>query len=367
MISVSELGTALAPDLVQLLAEPACARDAGSWCARIYTLTGNDILARYGDAVLGTGLRILLILLLAVVVRFLAHRAIKRFMQMVAEGQPPRLLLPLRERPAEPAFGSELLAQRRSQRAHTIGAVLRSATTLTIYGVAGTLVLGALGIELGPIIASAGILGLALGFGAQNLVKDFLSGMFMMIEDQYGVGDIIDLGDGANGTVEAVGLRVTTLRDPKGNVWYVRNGEVLRVSNASQGYSLAVVDLPIGHDSNIRASIELAGRVAAELTAEGGVLALDVLEPPEVLGVESISSECVILRITTKVQPGRHLAVQRAMRAGVKQAFVEAGIPAPSPAVLATFPLPAAIPTALPAAPDGLNSTSRTAGSSGFG
>ncbi|MGH3827290.1 MAG: mechanosensitive ion channel family protein [Pseudonocardiaceae bacterium] len=341
------LGTALAGALVQLPAEPLCARDEGSWCARIYFLTRSDILARYGDAVLGTGLRILLILVLAMVIRFVAHRAIKRFVRMTTEGQPPKSLL---GSILDSGPGSEVLAQRRSQRAHTIGAVLRSATSLAIYGVTGTLVLGALGIELGPIIASAGILGLALGFGAQNLVKDFLSGMFIMVEDQYGVGDVVDLGD-ASGTVEAVGLRVTTLRDPQGNVWYVRNGEVSRVSNASQGYSLAVVDLPIGHDADIQASIELAGRIAAELTASGSALAPDVLEPPEVLGVESISSDCVTLRITTKVQPGRHLAAQRAMRAGIKQAFVDAGIPAPSSAILATFPLSPAIVNGAPPSP----------------
>ena len=203
--------------------------------------------------------------------------------------------------------------------------------TFVIYGVGCTLVLGELGINLGPIIASAGILGVALGFGAQNLVKDFLSGMFMMVEDQYGVGDVVDLGE-ATGTVEGVGLRVTTLRDTKGTVWYVRNGEVLRVGNSSQDYSVAVVDLPIGYNADIQASTELAGRTATELTADGSALAADVLEPPQVLGVESINSDGVTLRITTKVQAGRQWAVQRALLAGIKAAFAEAGIPAPSPA-----------------------------------
>jgi moderate conductance mechanosensitive channel len=211
--------------------------------------------------------------------------------------------------------------------------VLRSGTTFVVYGVAVTLVLGELGINLGPIIASAGILGIALGFGAQNLVKDFLSGMFMMVEDQYGVGDVVDFGE-ATGTVEAVGLRVTTLRDAKGTVWYVRNGEVLRVGNSSQGYSVAVVDLPIGHHADITTTTELAGRTAAELTAEGSTLAPEVLEPPEVLGIESISSDGVTLRITAKVRAGRQWVVQRALLAGIKAAFAEAGVPPPSPAGL---------------------------------
>jgi len=320
-----------------MFAQPDCSRDAGSWCSRIYRVTHNDLLSRYADAVVGMGLRILLILVLAVLLRLMVHRTIKRLTEVTAEGPPPGLLRPLKERAPASWGGTGVLWQRRSQRARTIGSVLRSGTTLVVYGVACTLMLGELGINLGPIIASAGILGIALGFGAQNLVKDFLSGMFMMVEDQYGVGDVVDLGE-ATGKVEGVGLRVTTLRDVKGTVWYGRNGEVLRVGNSSQGYSVAVVDLPIGHSADIPASSELASRTATELTADGGALAADVLEPPEVLGVESVSTEGVTLRITTKVRAGRQWAVQRAMLAGIKAAFAEAGIPPPSPAGLAAPP-----------------------------
>jgi small conductance mechanosensitive channel len=317
--------------MAQLLKQPDCSRDEGSWCARLYQLTHNDLLSRYADTVMGTGLRILLIILLAVFIRLMAHRAINRLSQVTADGPPPGLLRPLRERAPESWRSTGLLSKRRAQRARTIGSVLRSGTTFVVYGVACTLVLGELGINLGPIIASAGILGIALGFGAQNLVKDFISGMFMLVEDQYGVGDVVDLGS-ASGKVEAVGLRVTTLRDTKGTVWYVRNGEVLRVGNSSQDYSVAVVDLPIGHEADIPASTELASRTATELTADGSALAADVLEPPEVLGVESINTDGVTLRITAKVQAGRQWVVQRALLAGLKEAFADAGIPPPSPA-----------------------------------
>ena len=295
-----------------MVTQPDCSRDEGSWCARIYHLTQNNLLSRYADTVVAAGLRIVLILVLAVLIRLMVHRMITQLTRARSEGPRPGLLW-----------------QRRSQRARTIGSVLRSGTTFVVYGVAFTLVLGELGINLGPIIASAGILGVALGFGAQNLVKDFLSWMFMMVEDQYGVGDVIDLGE-ASGTVEGVGLRVTTLRDTKGTVWYVRNGEVRRVGNSSQGYSVAVVDMPIGHDADIPVSTELAGRTATELTADGSELAADVLELPEVLGIESITSDGVTLRITAKVRAGRQWAVQRALRAGIKEAFAEAGIPPPS-------------------------------------
>ena len=125
------------------------------------------------------------------------------------------------------------------------------------------MVLGEFGVDLAPILASAGIVGVAIGFGAQNLVKDFLSGMFMMLEDQYGVGDIVDLGQ-ASGTVEAVGLRITTLRDVNGTVWYVRNGEILRVGNKSQGFAVAVVDVPVAHGTDVAEASEAAARVAQE-------------------------------------------------------------------------------------------------------
>src|SRR3712207_2261799 len=141
--------------------------------------------------------------------------------------------------------------------------------------------------DLAPLLTSVGIVGVAVGFGAQTLVKDFLSGMFMLAEDQYGVGDVVDLGE-ASGTVEAVGLRVTTLRDINGTVWYVRNGEVLRVGNFNQNYAVAIADLPIGHQADIAVATDVADGVIGELTAENGELAEDVLGTPEVLGVESI-------------------------------------------------------------------------------
>lgn len=320
-------------------AQPGCAHDEGSWCSRVYRVTGNDFLARYADPVVTSGFRILLIVLLAVLIRWLVHRAIRRLIQVTAEGPPPGLLRASRadragkadgddknggNGPAEPRRWSE----RRAARALAIGSVLRSTSTVVIYGIAFTLVLGELGVNLGPIVASAGIVGIALGFGAQNLVKDFLSGMFMMVEDQYGVGDTVDLGE-ASGTVEAVGLRVTTLRDTAGTVWYVRNGEVLRVGNSSQGHAVAVVDLPIGYGADIQDASELAGRVAAEVTGPDGAFGPDVLAPPEVLGVQSISAEMLTLRVTVKVRAGKQWAIQRALLAAIKEAFAEAGIPPP--------------------------------------
>ncbi|MGH8920298.1 MAG: mechanosensitive ion channel family protein, partial [Actinomycetes bacterium] len=198
------------------MAQPNCAQDDGSWCARIYQLTDNDLLARYADTVINAGLQILLIVVVAVVIRLLLHRTINRLTRVTADGPTPGLLRPLGI--PESRGSAAVPSPRRAARARAIGSVLRSATTAVVYGVGFTLVLGELGVNLGPILASAGIVGLAVGFGAQTLVKDLLSGMFMMVEDQYGVGDVVDLGE-VSGTVEAVGLRVTTVRDASGALW----------------------------------------------------------------------------------------------------------------------------------------------------
>ena len=312
--------------------QPGCVVDEGSWCEPVYRLTETDWLARYADPVISDGLRILLVLLIAVLLRLAVTRAINRLTRGATEGRVPALLRPLRERAPESwrASRAPVLSERRDQRARTIGSVLRSCASFLIFGVAFSLVLGELGIDLGPIIASAGIVGIAVGFGAQNLVRDFLSGIFMMVEDQYGVGDVVDLGE-ATGEVEAVGLRVTTLRDVNGTVWYVRNGEVLRVGNMSQGHAVAVVDIPVAHSADIPEASDLAARIATELTAHETPLASDVLAPPEMLGIESVTTDAVMLRVTVKTRAGRQWAVQRALRAGIMDAFDDAGVPPPLP------------------------------------
>jgi len=308
------------------LEKPACADQAGTWCQRIYDLTENETVARSADWLIAKPASIMLILVVALVIRGLVYRAVNRLTAGSAAGRVPMLLRPLKERAPESLL-APLLSERRSQRARTIGSVLRSLTSLVVLGIALMMTLGVLGLDLAPIIASAGIMGLALGFGAQNLVKDFLSGVFMMLEDQYGVGDVVDLGE-ASGVVEAVGMRVTTLRDVSGTVWYVRNGEVLRVGNKSQGYAVAVVDLPLAHGADIARATALAETAATQVTAEPP-LSESVLEPPVMLGIESVTADAVTLRLTVKVAAGKQWLVQRALLAAIKAAFDAAGIPAP--------------------------------------
>ncbi|EOD68767.1 mechanosensitive ion channel family protein [Amycolatopsis vancoresmycina] len=305
---------------------PPCLDDPSTFCSQVFSVTHNQWLAGSANWLITKPVKILMILVIAFVVRLLVRRLINRVTTLPKTGgKLPSMLRPLRERAPE-VLGSAVI-ERRRQRAMTIGSVLKSMATFLIYGLAFILVLGELGLDLGPIIASAGIIGVAIGFGAQNLVKDFLSGIFMMVEDQYGVGDVVDVGE-ASGTVESVGLRITTLRDVKGTVWYVRNGEVLRVGNSSQGFAVAVVDVPLGYTADVeRATTVLAA--AASAATEGDALKDNVLEPPEMLGVESVTPEGIQLRLTVKVRPGKQWAVQRALRAQLLAALEEAGFDPP--------------------------------------
>ncbi|MBB5957666.1 small conductance mechanosensitive channel [Saccharothrix tamanrassetensis] len=275
----------------------------------------------HGPKIAEGALRIALTVLIAVVVRYLLRRLIDRLTRG-SEGRKPKLLRPLRER-APQALGV-LVSERREQRAKTIGSVLKSVVTFVVFGVAFIQVLTELGMNVAPILTSAGILGVAIGFGAQNLVKDFLSGMFMMLEDQYGVGDVVDLGP-ATGTVESVGLRITTIRDTNGTVWYVRNGEILRVGNSSQGFAVAVVDLPLAYGANLASTTDVLTTAVDKAVAEES-MAKDVIDKPQVLGVEKVTPDGITMRVTVKVRPGRQWAVQRALRAKLMPALEDAGI-----------------------------------------
>ncbi|MGB3770389.1 MAG: mechanosensitive ion channel family protein [Rhodococcus sp. (in: high G+C Gram-positive bacteria)] len=266
---------------------------------------------------------------LAVVLRYVLHRMIDRFTTKPRGGAgKPAVLKPLRER-APAGVRTTILNERRSQRARTIGSVLKSAVSVAILVWFVLSALAIVGVNVAPFIASAGIVGVALGFGAQNLVRDFLSGIFMLLEDQYGVGDIVDLGE-ATGTVETVGLRVTTVRDISGTLWYVRNGEVLRVGNMSQGHAVAVLDLPVSHKANIDVACEVAERTAQD-SIDRGAFADDILEAPQMLGVDAVTADTVTLRLTIKVRPGRQWAVQRQLHRQILEAFDDADIPAPYP------------------------------------
>ena len=214
---------------------------------------------------------------------------------------------------------------RRVQRAETMGSVLRSAAALVIGIVVITVIANINHWELGPVLASAGVVGVALGFGAQTLVKDFLSGLFILIEDQYGVGDVVNLGE-ATGTVEAVGLRVTQLRDLSGTLWYVRNGEILRVGNMTQGWSRALVEVLVPSDVDTDRATEVLEGAARDVADDEG-LGPHLLGEPEVTAFEDLSAEHIRLRLLIKVAPAQQWVVQRALRGRIRERFAASGIP----------------------------------------
>jgi moderate conductance mechanosensitive channel len=262
--------------------------------------------------------RILVIIVVALVLRALLHRAISRMVRPVRAGDVPRILRPFRERAENLSLlGSGLMSERRNQRAATIGSVLRSVTSFVILVIAVLTILSELSVNLAPFIAGTSIVGVALGFGAQTIVKDFLSGMFMMLEDQYGVGDVIDF-EKATGTVEAVGLRTTRLRDINGTVWYVRNGEVVRVGNKSQGYAQVVLDVPIDASEDIdRASAAMLEVAQAMRTDE--VWAPVFLGEPEVQGVEQLTRTETVIRLVAKVRPLEQWRTARELRRRIRE------------------------------------------------
>jgi small conductance mechanosensitive channel len=262
-------------------------------------------------------IRIVVIIVVAWVLRAILRRMINRAVHPV-RGEVPRLLRPFKERLEGSSFleSAGLLSERRSQRAATLGSVLNSAASMTIFIVAFLLVLSELQVNLAPFIAGTSIVGVALGFGAQNIVKDFLAGMFMLMEDQYGVGDVIDF-EKATGTVEAVGLRSTRLRDINGTVWYVRNGEVVRVGNKSQGFAQVVLDVPIDAWADVDAASTAMVAVSREMAAEdewSGVF----LSAPEVQGVESMTREETVIRLVAKVRPLEQWRTARELRRRIR-------------------------------------------------
>jgi small conductance mechanosensitive channel len=279
------------------------------------------------DWLVGVPLQILIILVSAVIVQFVLTRTIKRVVKRASENAKSERLAQMRQVTRTAELSTLLLTQRTEQRANAIGTLLRSVIAITVWSIALLMILPLLGIAIGPLLASAGVIGVALGFGAQTLVKDYLSGIFLIIEDQYGVGDMVDLGP-VMGTVEEVALRYTRLRDPSGVVWYVRNGEILRVANRSQGWTMAIVDIPIAYNENLDRVREIVDAVSLDMDEDPNYDDL-LLGRPAFAGVESVSGEAVIIRITAKAAPEKQIDVARTIRERMKLALDRAGIVVP--------------------------------------
>jgi small conductance mechanosensitive channel len=296
-------------------------------CTWVLERTGNAQLATATDWVVGKPSALVGLILIGLIVRWLLHRVIDRVVKRAEIGVLPNRLsraiaggkvgtaLNLRE---DPGY------TRRVQRAATMGSLLKSIVSGVIFTVVALMFISELGYDIAPLIASAGIIGVALGFGSQTLVKDFLSGIFMIFEDQYGVGDVVDLGE-ASGTVEAVSLRVTRLRDVNGTVWYVRNGEILRVGNMSQNWARTVLDVTVGYTEDLVRVRRVLEEVAHDVWEDEDFKGL-VIEEPEVWGVESLGADGIVMRVTLKTAPLEQWGVARAMRERVKARFQHEGI-----------------------------------------
>ena len=277
---------------------------------------------------LGPPLEILVIVVGAVILRWLLHRVVNRVVRSAADRHADRVAALPGRAGRLLADASGLAGARYVQRTQTTGAVLRSVITIVIVTVAILTIMAVLGIPLAPLLASAGIGGIALGLGAQSLVKDFLSGIFMIVEDQYGVGDFVDTSTTTgtvSGTIEDVSLRVTRVRDGGGVVWYVRNGEITRVGNRSQGWSTATVDIPVAYTEDLSRATD-AIRSAIHALEEEPEWTERVLDVPSIQGVESLADGVVLVQITARCAPNEHVAVQREIRKRVKAAFDRDGI-----------------------------------------
>ncbi len=307
----------------------ACGSDPGFICKRVFDWTGSEAWAEAAQRFLVPPLHILLILLLAFIANHMVRRAIRRLTNKIVDPDSLQLFSTIKEHTPGVIVDTGPLSLRSAARAQTLALVLRSIASVAIWSLAGAMILGELGVALGPLIAGAGIAGVAIGFGAQSLVKDFLTGIFMLVEDQYGVGDVIDAGD-ATGTVEAVSLRTTRLRDVNGTVWHIPNGAIERVGNKSQQWARALLDVEVAPGSDLDAAQDAIKRVADDLWHEDAWQA-KILEEPEVWGVERLGPDAVVLRLVIKTRPSEQFPVMRELRRRLSDEFQRRGIEMPFP------------------------------------
>jgi small-conductance mechanosensitive channel len=274
-----------------------------------------DFTSTYLAGPIRLALRILLVVALALLLRLAAQRLIRRVVARSAIS-------------SDTGRPGAVFGERRGQRRTALASVLGNAASVTIFIVAGLIILGDIGLNLAPVLASAGVLGLAIGFGAQNLVQDFLAGIFILLEDQYGVGDVIDVA-GVTGTVEAVSLRITRIRDVNGVVWNIRNGPVKKAGNETHEWARAVVDFPIPYGVPMAAARGAMERAAAEMAGEPR-WSTAILEPPEVWGIETVSP--LLVRVTARTAPLAKLEVTRELRERLKNALDAEQPPTPQAA-----------------------------------
>jgi small conductance mechanosensitive channel len=293
---------------------------------------GQDAWAGFWDWFTGWPLEVLIILVVGAVLLALLRRAIAHVTERIATGRTKEPESSWRDwfrrsRVVEEAIvlANPLATARRSQRARTVGSVLRSSSNVVVGTIMALMILQSFDINVGPLLASAGVAGVAIGFGAQSLVKDFISGVFILMEDQFGVGDVVDLGSGAEGTVEEVQLRVTQVRSFDGTLWYVRNGEILRAGNRTQQWSRAIAELRVPVESDVDAVRAALGR-ATDAVHDDEALAGHFLEAPSVRGVDAVNDFTMTFTLHAQVRPGTQWEVSRALLRAAQAELVAAGV-----------------------------------------
>ena len=309
--------------LAQSTVSQPCGEEASFFCEWVYGWSESRLLAQIATWLVDPGLTVLLMLISGWVVARIVKRSIAHFTQRL--GRPS-----LRDRGRDPSISIEVAQARAKARAETLAGVFRSVALISIWGLTVLLALGELNINLGPLIAGAGIVGIALGFGAQSVVRDFLSGVFMMMEDIYSVGDDIDFGKG-RGTVEKVTLRSTSIRTRQGVVWNVPNGNIEFVGNYSQLWARAQVDIEVSYNSDLRQAMEVIRQAGEEMWEDPEWGGDELSELPEVKGVQELGESGIKIRVRAKTEPSVQWRTERELRLRIKEALDAAGIEMPLP------------------------------------
>ncbi len=312
------------PDQLELI--NACGPEGKqAWlCSTVHDITGSARASQVADD-LSKPFRVLMILVIAYLLVRISRLLIRRVVKRLSRDETADQIAKLRRRTGVALLDTgPVPSLRRALRAETIGAVLRSLIAALIWATAIVMILNALSVNLAAIGIGASIIGVAVGFGSQSLVRDFISGLFMLVEDQYGVGDVIDTGM-ATGVVEGVSLRTTRLRDDEGIVWHVPNGEIRRVGNKSQQWARALLDIAVAYDSDLEVAQD-AIQTAADVLSEDEEFGPLIVGPPEVLGVQEITNDQVLMRLRVKTKPLEQWKVARELRVRVKAALDDVGI-----------------------------------------
>ncbi|MFC4334377.1 mechanosensitive ion channel family protein [Salininema proteolyticum] len=281
-------------------------------CSILFDVTENEKWSTTLGGILDKTFYVIVILVIALIAKSILHRLIAKVVSKVVKASEKQKNADWNKLIDARSRREQIVGNRSEQRSATLTTVLQYAVSVVIYVSAILIILAQLGINIGPLLASAGVVGLAVGFGAQNLVKDYVSGVFMLMEDQYGVGDWVDVGD-AQGTVEDMGLRVTTIRDISGTLWYVRNGEILRVGNSSQSWAYVNIDTPLSSQIDTEAAATGIMGAVREVAADRQWSQF-ILSDPEYQGVVSMNIDETVVRVALKTTSSEQWAIGRELR-----------------------------------------------------